>query len=173
MREALSMLIDRAYIVENIARTAQTAANSYIPIGMSDGNGGLFRADPETGYFDPYAINEDFDGTVAIARELLRYAGYEFGEDGRLSAETPISIRYLTNDSAGQIAVAKSIQQDLVVLGITMSIQALHRDQFLEERKNGNFDFARGGRLADYNDPVNFLEAFITVSGNNDCKFGE
>ena len=42
----------------------------------------------------------------------------------------------------------------------------------LEERKAGNFDFAREGWIADFNDPINMLEMWTTVSGNNDCQFG-
>ena len=43
---------------------------------------------------------------------------------------------------------------------------------FLQERKQGNFDFAREGWLADFNDPINMLEMWTTASGNNDCQFG-
>jgi peptide/nickel transport system substrate-binding protein/oligopeptide transport system substrate-binding protein len=172
MREAFSLLIDRDYICENIGQTGQVAANSYIPLGMADGNGSIFKADAETGYYDAYAINNDHDGTVAKARELLEAAGYKFGDDGKLSAETPIDIEYLTNESTGHIAVAESMQQDFGEIGINMTIQQQDWNVFLEERKNGNFDIAREGWIADFNDPINMLEMWITSSGNNDCQYG-
>ena len=34
------------------------------------------------------------------------------------------------------------------------------------------FDFAREGWIADFNDPINMLEMWITSSGNNDCQYG-
>ena len=37
---------------------------------------------------------------------------------------------------------------------------------------DGQFDFAREGWLADYNDPINMLEMWETTSGNNDMQFG-
>ena len=172
MREAFTILIDRDYICENIGQTGQVAANSFIPLGMADGNGGLFKSSPEQGYFDAYAVNDDYEGTVAKAVELLKAAGYKFDEDGKLSAETPIQLEYLTNTTSGHIAIAESIQQDLAAVGIELSIQQQDWNVFLEERKAGNFDFAREGWIADFNDPINMLEMWTTVSGNNDCQFG-
>ncbi|MGX8681319.1 MAG: ABC transporter substrate-binding protein, partial [Spirochaetales bacterium] len=123
MREAFSILIDRDYIVENIGQTGQVVANSFIPLGMADGNGGIFKSDAKQGYFDAYAINNDPAGTTAKAVALLKAAGYKFGADGKLSAETPISLTYLTNQSSGHVMIAESIQQDLAAVGISLAIQ--------------------------------------------------
>ncbi len=173
MREAFSILIDRDYITANIGQTGQVAANAYIPLGMADGNGGIFKSEAvKQGYYDPYAINNDPKGTTDKAVALLKAAGYKFGADGKLSAETPISVTYLTNTSSGHIAIAESIQQDLAAVGINLSIQERDWNVFLQERKQGNFDFAREGWIADFNDPINMLEMWTTTSGNNDCQYG-
>ena len=174
MRKAFSILIDRDYICENIGQTGQIAANAFIPIGMADGAGGVFKTESneKEGYFDPYAINNDHDAVVEEAIKLLKAAGYEFGEDGKLDASTPIQIEYLTNETSGHVAIAESIQQDLSEVGIELTIQTQDWNVFLEERKAGNFDFAREGWIADFNDPINMLEMWITDSGNNDCQFG-
>ncbi|MGN0627866.1 MAG: ABC transporter substrate-binding protein [Oscillospiraceae bacterium] len=173
MRKAISILVDRDYICENIGQTGQKPANAFIPYGMADGNGGFFKTEiVEQGYYDPYAITNDYEGTLEEARTLLKAAGYKFDEDGTLSDETPISLTYLTNNTSGHVAVAESLQQDLAALGIDMTINTLDWNVFLEERKAGNFDFAREGWLADFNDPINMLEMWITASGNNDCQFG-
>ena len=172
MRKAFSILIDRDYICENIGQTGQVAANAFIPLGMADGNGGFFKTSAtEEGYFDPYAINNDYEGTVAEAITLLEAAGYVF-ENGVLSAETPIQLEYLTNTTSGHIAIAESVQQDLAAIGIDLTIAQQDWNVFLEERKAGNFDFARNGWIADFNDPINMLEMWTTVSGNNDIQFG-
>ena len=173
MRQAFSLLVDREYIVENIGQTGQVAANAFIPLGMADGNGGIFKSEPVSqGYYDPSEINKNHDQTVAKAKELLMAAGFKFGADGKLSAETPIVIEYLTNENSGHIAVAESMQQDFSAVGIKMTIQVQDWNVFLEERKNGNFDIAREGWIADFNDPINMLEMWISTSGNNDCQFG-
>ena len=177
MRKAFALLIDRDYIIENIGQTEQKVATSYIPEGMADGNGGVFKENTDAytypvedavGYF-PAEWSEE---GVEEARALLEYAGFEFTEDGVLSDETPINITYLTNESTGHVAIAEAMQQDFAELGINMSIEQREWNVFLDERKNGQFDFAREGWLADFNDPINMLEMWTTQSGNNDCQFG-
>lgn len=177
MRRAFALLIDRDYIVENIAQTGQKLANSFIPEGMADGNGGVFKENDSdytypdesaTGYFDPYALDDNLDEAVA----LLESAGYEFTEDGVLSDATPITFEYLTNENTTHVAIAEAIQQDLEAVGITMTIKTCDWNVFLDERKSGNYDIARNGWLADFNDPINMLEMWTTKSGNNDCQFG-
>lgn len=174
-RRALSMLIDRQYIIDTIGQTEQKVATSYIPEGMSDGNGGFFKENDDA-YTFPYAddlgyypTDVDVEGAVA----LLKQAGFKFNDDNTLSEETPISINYLTNDGSAHQAIAQAIQQDLAVIGVTMEITSEDWQTFLNDRKQGNFDVAREGWLADYDDPINMLEMFTTDSGNNDCQLGK
>lgn len=177
MRQALSILIDREYIVEAIGQAGQEPANTFIPEGMADGNGGVFRTNDDA-YTYPVEDEKGYysigltDETVAKAIELLESAGFEFDESGMLSADTPINLTYLTNDSEGNVKVAEAIQQDLAVIGVNLTIETREWSVFLNERKEGKFDFCREGWLADYNDPINMLEMWETTSGNNDMQFG-
>lgn len=177
MRKAFALLIDRQYIVDTIAQANQEVANTFIPTGMADGQGGEFRANDDAytypdeenvGYYDP----DDMEGNLAEAIELLKSAGYEFDDAGMLSANTPINMTYLTNDSEGNVKIGESIQQDFAVIGINLTVETREWSVFLNERKDGKFDFAREGWLADYNDPINMLEMWETTSGNNDMQFG-
>ena len=173
MRKAFAILIDRPYIVETVGQTGQKVATSYIPAGMADGNGGTFK---ENGAYtfpvgDGYYPEEVQDAAIDEAIALLEYAGFKF-ENGKLSAETPLNITYLTNDGTGHIGVAQIMQQDFAEIGINMTIDKREWNVFLDERKQGNFDFAREGWLADFNDPINMLEMWTSDSGNNDCQFG-
>ena len=177
MRRAFALLVDRDYIAENIGQTGQEPANTFIPTGMSDGHGGIFKENDDAytypdaedvGYFNPSYSEENV--TEAIA--LLESAGYVFDDNGMLSAETPITFEYLTNDGTGHVAVAEALQQDFAAIGIDMTIQTVDWNVFLDERKAGNYDIARNGWLADFNDPINMLEMWTTDSGNNDCQFG-
>lgn len=178
MRRALGLLVDREYIAENIGQTGQQPANTFIPAGMLDGNGGVFKANDDAytfpdeateGYYNPAYSEEN----VQQARELLESAGYVFGDDGMLSADTPIDLEYLTNDGSGHVAIAEALQQDFAAIGINMTIKSTEWNVFLDERKAGNYDIARNGWLADFNDPINMLEMWTTDSGNNDCQFGK
>ena len=172
VREALSILIDREYICENVGGIGQVAANSFIPLGMADGAGGLFKENAEDGYFDIYKNDEEYKETLEHASTLLKAAGYKFGDDGKLSSETPITIEYLTNASAGHIAIAEVVRQSFAEIGVGMTLRTVGWSDFSDEMQSGNFDVVRGGWVADFNDPINMLEMWTTDSGNNSCQFG-
>lgn len=177
MRRAISLLIDRQYIVDNVGQTDQKVATSFIPVGMSDGHGGVFKTNDDDytypvddGYYQDYSVAGE--ANLEEARKLLEFAGYKFDDNGMLSSETPIKINYLTNDGTGHEGVAQAIQQDLSAVGIEMEISKEDWQTFLNDRKSGNFDVAREGWLADYDDPGNMIEMFLSTSGNNDCQLG-
>lgn len=171
MREAISLLVDRQFIVENVGQTGQIAADSFVPEGMADGNGGVFKT-ADTSYYDASATGA---GELETAKGLLEEAGYTFTDngDGTYAVDPAISMTYLTNDGTAHIAVAESVQQDVALLGINLEIKSEDWNVFLEDRKSGNFTIAREGWLADYNDPVNMLEIFTSDSGNNDMQLGK
>lgn len=169
MREAISLLIDRQYIVENVGQTEQIPADSFVPVGMSDGNGGEFH---NKSYFDAESTGAT---QVDKAKELLEDAGYTFTDkgDGSYSISPALGFEYVLNENTGHQKVAEAIQQDLAVLGIEMTIKTEDWNVFLEDRKNGNFDVAREGWSADFNDPINMLEIFLSTGGNNDMQLGK
>lgn len=179
MRRGLTLLIDRDYICENIGQTGQQPANTFIPAGMMDGNGGEFRANDDAytfpnadavGYYDP--TYDAYDANFEQAIELLKEAGYEFDENNQLSDATPINITYITNEGTGHVAIAEALQQDFAAIGATVTIETSEWNVFLNDRKAGNYDMSRNGWLADFNDPINMLEMWTTDSGNNDIQFG-
>ena len=169
MREAISLLIDRQYIVENVGQTEQIPADSFVPVGMSDGNGGEFH---NKSYFDAESTGAT---QVDKAKELLEDAGYTFTDkgDGSYSISPALGFEYVLNENTGHQKVAEAIQQDLAVLGIEMTIKTEDWNVFLDDRKNGNFDVAREGWSADFNDPINMLEIFLSTGGNNDMQLGK
>ncbi|MCD8050076.1 MAG: peptide ABC transporter substrate-binding protein [Clostridiales bacterium] len=163
-RQALCLLIDRAYIVDNITQTGQELATTFIPAATSDSNGGLF----EDGV--SYYSVDDYDANVEEAKALLESIGFEFDESGMLT--TDVSFTYLTNPSGSNVTIAEAMQADFASVGINMTIDQQEWNVFLETRKAGDYGVARGAWVMDYNDPINMLEMWTTNSGNNDCQFG-
>ncbi len=179
MRKALCLLVDRQYIVDTIAQADQEIANTFIPTGMADGNGGEFRTNDDAytypnqekvGYFDPSP--EAYEANLEEARALLESAGYTFDDAGMLSADTPLNLTYLTNEGSGNVAIGEALQQDFAVIGVNLTVEPREWSVFLDERKSGQYDIGRNGWLADYNDPINMLEMWTTESGNNDLQLG-
>lgn len=162
-RHALTLLIDRQYIIDNIGQTSQKIATTFIPEGCVDGNGGEFKNK------DYYST--DYEANVAEAKSLLESIGlYDTASDALTQT---VAFTYLTNNSEGNVRIAEAIQADLATIGIDMSIEQQEWATFLNTRKNGDFDIAREGWIMDYNDPINMLEMWTTISGNNDCQFGK
>ena len=175
MRRALALLVNRQYIIDTIGQTQQEPATSFIPTGMSDSHGGKFKEN-DANYTYPDQASKGYysvDVNVQGAIDLLKEAGFEFDSNNKLSASTPIHINYLTNEGTGHEGVAQALQQDFAQIGITMDISVEDWQTFLNDRKSGNFDVAREGWLADYDDPINMLEMFTSDSGNNDMQLGK
>ena len=56
-------------------------------------------------------------------------------------------------------------------LGVTVTLQNQDWAVFLQERKDGNYSIARNGWIADYNDPMSFIDMWMTGGGNNDAQY--
>ena len=83
------------------------------------------------------------------------------------------TLTYLYNTSDGHKAIGEYLQAALSNAGITMSLENQEWNTFLNTRKEGKYSIARNGWLADYNDPICFLDMWTSNSGNNDVQFGK
>ncbi len=169
IRYALGLLLDRNYIVESVAQGGQTPANTFVADGMADANGGNFakNSNDGKGYYsvDKADFQANFDEAVTI---LKKY--YDF--DGTKFTNAP-TLKYLYNTSDAHKAIGEYIQSALATVGITMTMDNQEWNTFLNTRKEGNYSVARNGWVADYTDPICFLDMWISDSGNNDVQYGK
>ena len=172
IRNAISLLFDRNYIVEEIGQAGQVPASSFVAMGMTNPDGSQFyetagHNDGFIGYYDvsAEAIESNFNQAVEV---LKKY--YDF--DGEKFTNFP-TMTYLYNTSEGHKAIGEYLVSALNAVGITMNMENQEWNTFLNTRKEGNYSIARNGWLADYNDPICFLDMWTTGSGNNDVQFGK
>ncbi len=174
IRNALSLLLDRNYICEDIAQAGQVPASSFVAMGMTDADGSEFYqnagdSDDYYGYYDTSAeaTTSNFEQAVET---LKKY--YDYDEATGMFTNAP-TMTYLYNTGEAHQAIGEYIQSAFAVVGITVNLENQEWNTFLNTRKEGNYTIARNGWLADYNDPISFLDMWTTISGNNDCQFGK
>ena len=174
IRKAMSLLIDRNYIVEEIGQAGQVPASSFVPMGMTDADGSEFymNAGDSEDYVGYYDVSEDayianWDEAIEI---LKKY--YDYDETTYTFTNAP-TMEYLYNTSEGHKAIGEYLQGVWASVGITVNLVNQEWNTFLNTRKNGEYTIARNGWLADYNDPISFLDMWITESGNNDVQYGK
>ena len=172
IRNAVSLLFDRNYIVEEIGQAGQVPAASFVAMGLTDADGSQFYNNANGGKGGYYAVDtaslqSNFDEAVEV---LKKY--YTYDESTGQFTDFP-TMTYLYNTSEGHKAIGEYLQSALAQVGITMNLENQEWNTFLETRKNGDYSIARNGWLADYNDPICFLDMWVTSSGNNDVQFGK
>lgn len=165
IREAFSLAIDRNYIVENVSQAGEVPATAYVPSGVNDA-AGPSGDDFRTVGGEYYSVAaEDYEANCEKARELLAEAGYPNGE-----GFPTVEYTYNTDDKHKAIAEAlQNMWQE--VLGVTVTLSNQDWNVFLESRKQGDYQIARNGWIADYNDPCSFLDMWYTDGGNNDAQY--
>ena len=174
IRNAISLLFDRNYIVEKIGQAGQVPASSFVAMGMTNPDGTQFyeTAGHNEGYAGYYNVAADaYEDNFTQAIETLRKY-YAYDESTGKFTNFP-TLTYLYNTSEAHKAIGEYLQAALASVGIEMQLENQEWNTFLNTRKEGNFSIARNGWLADYNDPICFLDMWVTKSGNNDVQFGK
>ena len=174
IRNAISLLFDRNYIVDQITQAGQVPASSFVAMGMTNPDGTQFyetagHDDSITGYYDVSA--DAYASNYASAIETLKKY-YTYDEASQKFTDFP-TMTYLYNTNDSHKAIAEYLQGALAAVGINMQLENQEWNTFLNTRKNGDYNIARNGWLADYNDPICFLDMWVTASGNNDVQYGK
>ena len=174
IRKAISLLFDRNYIVNEIAKGGQLPASSFVAMGMTDADGSEFykNAGHNDGFVGYYDVSEDaYEDNFSQAIEILsKY--YDYDETTGQFTNFP-TLTYLYNTAESHKAIGEYLAATLASVGITMNLENQEWNTFLNTRKSGDFSVARNGWVADYNDPSTFLDMWVSASGNNDVQFGK
>lgn len=160
VRKALTLAIDRQYLCKEIGKSGQVPAGAFVSEGLTDAD--ISKQFREVGgeYFDPTANEENLNE----AKKALKEAGYEDGKG------LPV-FEYIYNEDDTHKLVAQALQDMWSKIGVRIELISQEWATFLVTRKNGDYDIARNGWVSDYNDPISYLDMWITDGGNNDAKW--
>jgi len=151
VRKALSLAIDRDAITSKVSKGGEKPATSFVPSDVTDGKGTKFK-------------NKEYYKTTADveqAKKLLAEAGYP---DGKGLPKLELIYNTLQMHQSMAAAVQDMWKKNL---GIDITLRNLERKVQLTEANKHNFVLNRDGWIADYNDPMTFLDIFTTTNGNN------
>ena len=150
VRKALSMVIDRDILAKKVTADGQSAAYGITVAGT---NG----ADPTTYDWASWPM----DKRVAEAKKLMASAGVAPG--------TKIKFAYNTNDYHKKMAIFAASEWK-TKLGIDLELEAMEFKVLIKKRDDGQYQMARNGWVADYNDATTFLTLVQCDSAQNSQK---
>lgn len=153
VRAALKLGLDRDIMVNKVLAQGQQPAWSYTPPAID----GTILTRPEWISWSQEKRNEE-------AKKLLEEAGY--------TSDKPLTFEllYNTSDLHKKLAIAAaSIWKKN--LGVNVKLNNQEWKTFLDTRHQGNFEVARTGWCADYNEPTSFLNTMLSGSSNNTSHY--
>jgi oligopeptide transport system substrate-binding protein len=144
VRQALSLAINRDDIITYITKAGQVPAWSIVPDSMPG-----------------YTRREEPRESLSKARALLAEAGYPDGEGFP-------GITILFNTMQGHKLIAETVSKAWNrELGIDVLLENQEWKVYLDRVTSMDYDIARAGWVADYPDPMTFLDLWVTDGGNN------
>ncbi|WP_068081590.1 peptide ABC transporter substrate-binding protein [Polycladidibacter stylochi] len=152
IRQALSMVIDREYLADEIWGSTMVAGYSFVPPGIGN-------------YGEPaYASwkDEDVLDREEKAKAILESKGYTQANPLELE------IRYNTSENHKNTAVAIADMWKEIGVKVSM-LNTDTKTHYAVLRDRGHFEVARAGWIGDYSDPQNFL--FLYESDNDGFNY--
>ncbi len=181
VRQALGMLINRQDEVDYVTMGGEVAATGFFPEMLSDGYNENVREAPEystwyEGTATPSEENEMYTQDQVEAIKMLIDVGYSYTgsiEGGDIQFTDVPSFEFSFNQNATNSAIIQYVQECWNMVGITGVINTEAWATLQIKLGKGDAEAARMGWVADFNDCVNFLEIFISESGNNYPRLGQ
>ncbi|NLW70910.1 MAG: peptide ABC transporter substrate-binding protein [Eubacteriaceae bacterium] len=179
-RFAIGQLVNRQELVTNVTRGGQVAATGFYPVTLKDGlNNDVRSAEGYgkwyTGTNTPSTVNAQYTEDQVAACNTLIELGYAYTgtlEAGDIKFTDMPAIDFAFNNSGANALIIQYVQATWEKFGLTATINTEAWATLQQKLKAGDAEAARMGWIADFNDCVNFLEIFISNSGNNYPRLG-
>ncbi|MBX4149954.1 peptide ABC transporter substrate-binding protein [Paenibacillus sp. FSL W7-1279] len=156
IRKAFAMAIDRQAIVEKITQGGQLPAHGFVPPGIK-GESDEYRKEVPDTYFD-----ENLEEAKKLLEQGMKEKGY--------TTLPEVTLIHNSDDNHKKIALAIADMWKNN-LGVTVKVQNQEWGVFLKNRTDLNYQVARSGWGADYNDPMTYIDMWTSNGGNNDTGF--
>jgi oligopeptide transport system substrate-binding protein len=150
IRRALQMGFDRAAMNDKILNNGSEAATGLVPDGIAGPGNQTFR-EAEGPTMPEYDAQE--------AKELFQKGIQEVGENPE--------IEILTYDDSSSRDLATFLQSELEKMGAKINVKLQPFAQKLKLEEDGKYQISNQAWIADYDDPMTFLDLFESSSTYN------
>ncbi|MCF6097116.1 peptide ABC transporter substrate-binding protein [Thermovorax subterraneus] len=156
-QRAIGFAIDREALIKAVLKGVSDPATRYVLPQLA----GLEKTFAEEYPYEFYSKNAD----VAKAKEYLEKAMKEL----KINDPSKLTFEYLTDDTQRAKLTAEFIQDQLKKnLGINMTVKQVPFKQRLELMTKMDYDVVFAGWGPDYNDPMTYLDLWVTGGRHND-----
>lgn len=157
IRKALGYAIDREVLTNNITKGGEIPASTVVPPGMLDDKGVDFT--------------EANKGTVKTdVQEAKKLLEEGLAEEGMTVEDLNLSILYNTDDK--HKLIAQAVQQMWKQnLGVDVTLNNVEFKVKLDMEKAGDYTVSRAGWVGDYQDPMTFMDLWMTGGSFNDANY--
>ena len=163
VRRALSLALQRPDLCRQVLRGGQTPAYRFVPPNLAISYLSQEPAGTENCLHDdaPAQAAGSLHESAPEAQKIL----------AALPAETRAAVGKIVlrfNTSEARKLISETLQaQWQKNLGLNITLENLEWKTFLSARQSGDFDLAQAGWSADFDDPANFLDLFVSDNPNN------
>ena len=170
VRAAMVLCIDRQNIVDNVSQAGEAPATGFVASGILDSTGADFAyGSSELGAVYAWLAEQypDADLTTLEGRcDLAKKLYQEAVDEGKWDPNTTVVYNFNTSDA--HKAIAEACGQDWNnVLGMNITLENQEWNTYTNGLGEHKFGVARLGWIADYNDPITYLELMVTGNAYN------
>lgn len=162
LRRALALSFDKQAMIDAVYKNGNLPMTSFTPPAIMGANESSFQAALQEELGDLAPANGDVEAAKGYFETALSELGITAEDlNGKLSID-------VSDDPTAQAQAAFYQEQWRQNLGIEVTINPMQATQINSNRQNGNFVMSISGWSPDYNDPMTFLDLWVTDGGNND-----
>lgn len=165
LRRALALSFDKEAMINAIYQNGNLPMTSMVPPAVMGANDSSFQEALLEEKGEMYPANGDVEAAKGYFETALQELGIT-AED--LNNKISIDV---SDDPVVQAQAAFYQEQWRQNLGIEVTINPMQATQVNSNRQNGNYCLSISGWSPDYNDPMTFLDLWVTGGGNNDTRW--
>lgn len=149
IRLAIASAIDKDGYVDNVLQDGSASIDGFVPAGLASNPTTKSDFREEAGNLLPYDLEKATEAWDAGLSEL--------GTDS-------IELELITSDTEDSKRLAEYLQDQLQknLPGLTVTLRSMPFSMKLETVREGNYDMAVNSWIADFADPINYVERFDT-----------